>query len=299
MNLDSIGKELTNWDAEAEVQVCRWADVTTLGVGLGRFYRVAPHSICDLKNILQYINNKQVNSIVIGAGSNLVGSDEDYDGVVLDLRKCCGEIRQDGAVFTVGSAVPLLRLVKFAAEQGYGGISKLCGIPGQLGGVVTMNAGALGQEICTSVLELRGMLAGQEWSWQPTMSDWGYRHCKLPVGVVLTEIVLKLIEVIPEEENALIFAELHRRADVTPKGRSAGSVFRNPPGQFAGSLLEQCGCKGLSIGNLHVSVQHANWIVKEGNEPGLAADCRSLVEEMRRRVLEQFGVLLETEWRWV
>ena len=299
MKFDSAGQRLTILDTDAEVQVCRWADVTTLGVGLGRFHRVLPNSFSGLKNIQQQLNKQQFNYIVIGAGSNLVGSDEDYDGVVLDLRNCCGELRRDGAVFTVGAAVPLLRFVKYAAEEGYGGLAKLCGIPGQLGGVVTMNAGALGQEICTSVLELRGVVADREWSWQPTASDWGYRHCKLPVGVVLTEIVLKMQEVSPEEENKLILLELHRRADVTPKGRSAGSVFRNPPGQFAGALLEQCGCKGLSIGNLHVSVQHANWIVKEGNEPGRAADCRSLVEEMRRRVQEQFGVLLETEWRWV
>ena len=281
------------------MRVCRWADATTLGVGAGRFCRVAPNSMNDLKKILQYINNKQVKYIVIGGGSNLVGSDEDYGGVVLDLRKCCGQIRQDGAVLTVGSAVPLLRLVKFAAGRGYGGLSKLCGIPGQLGGVVTMNAGALRQEICTSVLELRGMLAGQEWSWQPTASDWGYRHCKLPVDVVLTEIVLKMQEVSPEEENALILEELQRRVRVTPKGRSAGSVFRNPPGQFAGALLEQCGCKGLRVNNLCVSEQHANWIVKEGPEPGRAADCRWLVAEMRRRVQEQFGITLETEWRWI
>ena len=299
MNFEEIRQLLLELQAFAEIRQCRWADATTLGVGAGRFYRVAPNSINDLKNILQYISNKQVKYIAIGAGSNLVGSDEDFDGVVLDLQKCCGQIRQDGAVFTVGAAVPLLRLVKFAAGQGYGGMSKLCGIPGQLGGVVTMNAGALGQEICTSVLELRGVVADREWSWQPTASDWGYRHCKLPVGVVLTEIVLKMQEVSPEEENALILAELQRRALVTPKGRSAGSVFRNPPGKFAGALLEQCGCKGLRVNNLCVSEQHANWIVKEGNEPGRAADCRALVAEMRRRVQEQFGITLETEWRWV
>ncbi|MBQ4481409.1 MAG: FAD-binding protein [Victivallales bacterium] len=284
---------------DAEVRRCRWADVTTLGVGAGQFYRISPNTLLDLKNILQFIYNKQLNYIVIGAGSNLIGSDEDFDGVVLDLRKCCGEIRQDGGIFTVGSAVPLLRLAKYAAEQGYGGISKLCGIPGLLGGVVTMNAGALGQEIGPSVQELHGFLEGREWSWQPTASDWEYRRCHLPSGVVLTEIVLKLQEVSTAEENELILSELNRRSRVTPRGRSAGSVFRNPPGQFAGALLEQCGCKGLSVNNLRVSEQHANWIVKEGDEPGRAVDCRQLVEEMRRRVQKQFGITLETEWRWV
>ena len=132
-----------------------------------------------------------------------------------------------------------------------------------------------------------------------TASDWEYRRCHLPSGVVLTEIVLKLQEVSTAEENELILSELNRRSRVTPRGRSAGSVFRNPPGQFAGALLEQCGCKGLSVNNLRVSEQHANWIVKEGDEPGMAMDCRQLVEEMRRRVQKQFGITLETEWRWV
>ena len=299
MTLDRIGQLPIEVQGDAEVRRCRWADVTTLGVGAGQFYRISPNTLLDLKNILQFIYNKQLNYIVIGAGSNLIGSDEDFDGVVLDLRKCCGEIRQDGGIFTVGSAVPLLRLAKYAAEQGYGGISKLCGIPGLLGGVVTMNAGALGQEIGPSVQELHGFLEGREWSWQPTASDWEYRRCHLPSGVVLTEIVLKLQEVSTAEENELILSELNRRSRVTPRGRSAGSVFRNPPGQFAGALLEQCGCKGLSVNNLRVSEQHANWIVKEGDEPGRAVDCRQLVEEMRRRVQKQFGITLETEWRWV
>ena len=162
-----------------------------------------------------------------------------------------------------------------------------------------MNAGALGQEISSNILELRGLHNEQDGSWRPTASDWEYRHCHLPPKVVLTEVVLQLQESSSEVENALISAELQRRAQVTPRGRSAGSVFRNPPGQFAGVLLEQCGCKGLSVNNLHVSEQHANWIVKEGNEPGRAMDCRRLVEEMRRRVQKQFGITLETEWRWV
>lgn len=299
MNFDFIGQILTNLEAEAAVQICRWADVTTLGVGVGRFYRVSPKAVHDLKNILQFINNNQLNYIVIGSGSNLIGRDENFDGVVLDLRKCCGEIRQDGEIFTVGSAVPLLQLARFAANQGYGGISKLCGIPGLLGGVVTMNAGALGEEISTYVQEIRGFLDGREWSCRPTPSNWTYRHCHLPSDVVLAEIVLKLQEVSPVEENELILSELNRRSRVTPRGRSAGSVFRNPTGQFAGALLEQCGCKGLSVNNLRVSEQHANWIVKEGDEPGRAMDCRQLVEEMRWRVQKQFGITLETEWRWV
>ncbi len=299
MTLDRIGQLLTEMPGEAEVRILRWADVTTLGVGLGKFHCISPETVSSLKNILQFINNKQINYIVIGNGSNLIGSDVDCDGVVLDLRRCGSEIHHDGAVFTVGAAVSLLTLARFSAERGYGGLSKLCGIPGQFGGVVTMNAGALGQEICTYVQELHGILAGHDWSWRPELADWGYRHCRLPSGVVLTSVVLKLKEVVPEEENKLILSELRRRADVTPKGRSAGSVFRNPPGEFAGALLEQCGCKGLSVGNLHVSERHANWIVKEGEEPGHASDCRLLVEEMRRRVQERFGVLLENEWHWV
>ncbi len=299
MILDSMEQLLAEIPDVAEIRRCRWADVTTLGVGVGHFYRISPKTVVDLKNIIQFICNKQVNYLVIGNGSNLIGSDADYDGLVLDLRKCCSEIHQDGAVFTVGAAVSLLRLAKFAAAHGYGGLSSLCGIPGQLGGVVTMNAGAMGQEIGPSVLELHGFLYGREWSWQPTASDWEYRHCHLPSGVVLTSVVIKFKEVVPEEENMLILSELNRRARVTPRGRSAGSVFRNPPGQFAGALLDQCGCKGLCVNNLRVSEQHANWIVNVSDEPGRAVDCRRLVEEMRRRVQEQFGITLETEWQWV
>ena len=282
-----------------EVDEVRWADITTLGVGLGKCVRLRPRTLKDLKECVDELRQTRRRYLVVGGGSNLVGSDEDFDDVVLDLRRCCAQICHEGPRFTAGSAVTLLALAKYAAKCGYGGLEKLCGIPGQLGGAATMNAGALGQEIGTLIAELRGLCAGRTWSCVPRAADWGYRRGSLPDGVILTEVVVDLPKLSSSDADGQIQSELRRRAAVTPKGRSAGSVFRNPPGQFAGALLEQCGCKGLFANNLRVSEQHANWIVRVDGAPGRASDCRSLVAEMRRRVRERFGIELECEWRWV
>ena len=282
----------------AKVARRTWGEATTLGVGLGSFLAVAPDSVENLKNTIQILNNKQVKSFVIGSGSNLIGTDDALGGVVLDLCGSCQGILQEGEVFVVGAAVPMLQFARHAAVRGYGGFAALSGIPGQLGGLVSMNAGALGQEICSNILELRGLLHGSEWSWRPPAEAWGYRHCALPPGVVLTQVVMKCVEVIPEEELEKISLELARRARVTPRGRSAGSVFQNPPGGFAGELLEKSGCKGLQIGGLRVSEQHANWIVRSGRGPASEADCLRLVDTMQSLVQEHFGIMLKAEWRW-
>lgn len=282
-----------------EVDEVRWADITTLGVGLGTCVRLRPRTLKGLKECVGELVQTRRRHLVVGGGSNLVGSDAAFDGVVLDLRRCCAQICHEGPRFIAGSAVTLLELARFAAERGYGGLAKLCGIPGRLGGAATMNAGALGQEIGTLIAELRGLYAGREWSCIPQPADWGYRHGALPDGVILTEVVVNLPELPSADADCQIRSELRRRASVTPRGRSAGSVFRNPPGRFAGALLEQCGCKGLCVHDLRVSEAHANWIVRTGGAAASAAECRQLVEEMRRRVSERFGVELECEWRWV
>ena len=166
-----------------------------------------------------------------------------------------------------------------------------------------MNAGANRFEISQFVTAMDGIdiREGTPWSWrkcEENASDWSYRTSPVPKTVLVTSAEFQLESVSPESELMLIQSERQRRKNVTPRGLSCGSVFRNPPEAPAGKLLEQAGCKGLSVGVFSVSEQHANWIVNLSGRPGRAEDCITLVNEMRRRVEAQTGIVLRTEWRF-
>lgn len=180
-------------------------------------------------------------------------------------------------------------MIRFAAEHALGGASALCGIPGALGGALAMNAGAMGSSLSDFLVSAKGITLEKE----PQLREFSVEELRLsyrssPVirgKVLVTELVLRFSPVGAEEEEARIAAELARRSKA-PKGRSAGSVFRNPsPDCPAGKLLEGAGCKGLQCGGYRVSEAHANWIVKAGNDvPGTESDFTMLVSEMLRRV---------------
>ena len=193
----------------------------------------------------------------------------------------------------------MVRFLREAARANRGGLSRLAGIPGQLGGLLAMNAGALGQEIGSRVQSVQGFRDGEPFEWLPIPGDFAYRTCRLPANFIATSLRLELDQVDGPTEELLIQEELRRRAVVTPHGHSAGSVFRNPPDAPAGKLLELAGCKTLRLHNLQVSEQHANWIVKTDDAPASVADCRSLFLEMQRRVLDRHGIKLQSEWHWM
>ena len=200
--------------------------------------------------------------------------------------------------------MPLRAMILEAAKSGYGGMAALSGIPGTVGGALAMNAGANKSDIGRFVTAMDGidLRNGAKWHWHRNEAnqseEWGYRSSPVPRHVILTTAELHFSRVRPEDELALIELERKRRIEVTPRGLSCGSVFRNPPQAPAGQLLDQAGCKGLSVGAFSVSEQHANWIVNLTGKEGAAEDCKQLVAEMHHRVREQFGVELTTEWRF-
>ncbi|MBR0458882.1 MAG: FAD-binding protein [Victivallales bacterium] len=291
------GENLERWCHNGRLRLRHWWKATSLGVGLGAFWEFAPQDCESLKQTLHILHEEGLRCFPMGNGTNVVGSDEDFSGVVLQLRDACDQI--DIATGETGAAVPIARFLREAAHANRGGLSRLVGIPGQLGGMLAMNAGALGQEIGSRVLSVQGFRNGEPFEWHPTPDDFAYRTCHLPDNFVITSLRIQLDPVDGTSEAALLQEELHRRATSTPRGHSAGSVFRNPPEAPAGKLLELAGCKGLQRGNLQVSQQHANWIVKLDDAPATASDCRALFLEMQRRVLALHGIELQSEWRWM
>ncbi len=282
-----------------------WHGCCSLLAGLGEVTVVSPSCSDMLRRIIEICHDYRLAICPLGAGTNLVGSDEEL--AVVALRLGAGgdfdAIQPVGnGTFDCGSAMPLSRLLTELARRGFGGAASLSGIPGTLGGCVVMNAGANGLDLSRFVRRIDGIKLsdGSPWEWREEQGGWGYRQSPVPAGVLVTGARLAFQDVEPTTELQAISAEKQRRGRVTPHGASAGSVFKNPGEGLepAGRLLEQCDCKGLTAGVFQVSEQHANWIVNPGRRPGAAADCRQLVETMRHRVLERFGIRLDCEWRW-
>ena len=274
-----------------------WCNLCTIHAGMGRVVLLLPKNSAELKDCISRCLDGGVRPFIVGAGTNLVGSDDDdiCRAIRLPVAPC---LKVDGRMARCNAGALGTRILQLLAAKGLGGASALSGIPGTLGGMLAMNAGALGAEISTHVVEIHGisLTTGEQWRWVRGDGGWGYRRSPIPRDVCATEAVLEFAECSPEQELALIGAELSRRRRVTPSWWSAGSVFRNPsPESPAGRLLEAAGCKGLRNGPFAVSERHANWIVNAERRGGAAESIRWLVNEMRRRS----DVPLECEIRFV
>ena len=279
-----------------------WSTLSGVRAGAGQVEVFPVSNEEELLTLISEIRRDGRRLFPLGAGTNLIGSDETDDGVALvDGRKGLRHLRQEGESLIAGTGLPLALLASEAASAGLAGLCELSGIPGTLGGAIAMNAGALGHslaEVLKSlvVVELdtgvRKILSGD------ALQGWGYRQSPLTNRQYVVEAVLRLEASEKQVEIGLLEEERIRRAQVTPKGFSCGSVFRNPPGLVAGKLLEEVGCKGMTIGPFSVSQRHANWIVNLSGMPGRATDCRWLVAEMRDLVAKKFGVELQPEWRF-
>jgi UDP-N-acetylmuramate dehydrogenase len=236
---------------------------------------------------------------VLGGGSNLLVADEGIDAVVISLRNACGGMQFEGTYVTVGAAVMLPALARAAAERDLGGLEFAVGIPGSVGGALQSNAG-IGDGRCIGPLvesvEVFGARGFQTLPREELSFD--YRRSSLRgSGVMVVGATLALAprprDQIEAEMRRLLEARAASQPTATP---NAGSIFRNPPGDYAGRLIEAAGCKGLSVGGTSVSELHANFIVHDGT--GTAADVTALMAEVQRRVHEHSGIWLLPEIEW-
>ncbi|NWG00625.1 MAG: UDP-N-acetylmuramate dehydrogenase [Thermoanaerobaculaceae bacterium] len=232
--------------------------------------------------------------LVLGLGGNVLVPDAGLDAVVLVLEGELAGLERRGPRFLVGGGLPLAKLVRAAVDASLAGVECLGGIPATVGGALAGNAGAYGQEIL-DVLDWAEVVDGE--GQVRRMERWeiegGYRWSVLGTGRVVTTAEFVLVPERPEVLAERVRLARERRRAAIPPEPSAGSIFRNPPGDHAGRLLELVGCKGLRRGGAMVSQQHANVIVNLGGAS--AADVRELIAEMARRVRERFDVVLELE----
>ncbi len=237
--------------------------------------------------------------LCLGAGTNLLVSDRGVRGLVVRLGDGFGKIKIDGTKIVAGAAAAFGALVQAVVDQGLEGLEFGEGIPGTVGGGLVMNAGAFGGEIARVVTLVHGVSeAGEALALTRDEVKFAYRRTELPAHFVITRVDFELARGDRAQLMARVAELKARRASRQPRGvPNAGSIFKNPPGKFAGTRLEGAGLKGTRLGGAAFSDQHANFIVNLGGAQ--AADVRALIDMARNKVKERSGVWLEPEVRLV
>lgn len=231
----------------------------------------------------------------LGLGSNLLIRDGGLRGTVISTANLDHSEWRDDAHFYAEAGVPCARIARAAASQDRAGLEFLAGIPGTLGGALRMNAGALGGETWqfvewAEIIDRRGDITriGRE------QFHASYRHVRQPSPGWFIAALLHVPQSAGGQGNERIRQVLAQRGATQPTGKaSCGSVFKNPPGDYAGRLIEACGLKGYRIGGCEVSAVHANFIVNDAG--ARAADVERMIRHVQATVRAQTGVALETE----
>ncbi len=250
----------------------------------------------SIPDLLRLLDSNQIPHKFLGGGSNLLVQDGELPWVVLQLAASEPEVTLDGNFAQVDAAADLGRTVTYCAKNDLGGMEGLIGVPGTVGGALRMNAGAYGMQIGTYVREVKlyraaerkiEILRGDQISFE-------YRHTSFAPDDMMLAVKLELpSKPFKEILQGIRICNEKRRASQPLGQKSAGCIFKNPPGASAGRMIDELGLKGLSVGDARVSDRHANFFVNAGSAS--AADMLSLIADVRERVAKHFGVTLQHE----
>lgn len=271
---------------------------TSIGTG-GRIRYLADieeaGALAELVRRLKQGGVSTARTFILGKGTNLLVSDEGFEGVVVRLGGEFDAVRVEEGRLVGGAAATLAALLEAARDNGLGGLEFMSGIPGSIGGAVAMNAGAWGKAIWDFASCVRGINSeGNEDTLDPLRHRTAYRQGNLPRGFIVTETVLVCEPSTPGDITQRIAEVLAKRRKIKAEEvRTFGSVFKNPEGHFAGRLLEAVDVKGMSSGDAMISKDHANFIFNRGN--ATSRDVLELMRTMRKRVMEKFGIELVPE----
>lgn len=255
-----------------------------------------PQSEAELQSLLVKAAEAAVPVTLVGNGSNLLVRDKGIRGLVIKLGSMLRDIKVSGNVLTFGSGVSLAQASKKAAELGLSGMEFAVGIPGSIGGAVYMNAGAYDGEMSKVVKSVRVMdAAGEVSELSAGDLDFGYRHSALQgSGKIVTSVTVELAAGDKQAIAEKMADFSNRRITKQPlELPSAGSMFKRPPGYFAGTLIDQTGLKGYTVGGAQVSTKHAGFVVNIGG--ATAADVLQLISDVQAKVFAAHGVHLEPE----
>ncbi|MGH7855343.1 MAG: UDP-N-acetylmuramate dehydrogenase [Candidatus Binatia bacterium] len=279
------------------------ARYTSMKIGGPADYFIEVTNDATLANLLRALERNGVDYYLLGNGSNVLISDGGVRGAVIRLA---GEFKTvewrevaDGVYVNVGAAYAVTQLVREAARKGYAGLEFAEGIPGTVGGALYMNAGAYGSEFEKVVDRIQGMSRAGEPMWFSRQEmTFSYRDSHLPAGTVVTRVGMRLQQGEVARVGSKVRELTSKRKGSQPSGfPNSGSMFRNPPGDYAGRLIEAAGLKGKRIGQSQISERHANFFVNLGGAK--AGEVRQLMKLAQAEVREKFGVELEAEVKLV
>ena len=274
--------------------------MTTFRIGGPADLVVMPTDESDLCAVINILGEHGVRFMPLGAGSNLLFLDEGFKGAIISLSHMKHveiiENTESTIKMKISAGAPLPGIIRKFAQFSALGVSRLWGIPGQIGGSIACNAGAMGINLSDLICEIELL----DEKCKKIVSkirdlDYGYRTMKLPPGSIVTSATLGALKGDPKETECELESARQKRIASQPRGiSSAGCVFRNPThSDPAGAIIERLGFKGERIGAAEVSGKHANFIVNSGKAK--AGDVIRLIDMIRRRVLEEEGIDLELE----
>ncbi|MDR0347735.1 MAG: UDP-N-acetylmuramate dehydrogenase [Coriobacteriales bacterium] len=261
-------------------------------------------SVADITRCLEVFNSHSLPWCVVGKGSNLLVSDEGFNGAIVTLgsefkRFSFPDEEAGETLLVAGAGVILSNLAQSAFKGGYSGLEFSVGIPGTFGGALFMNAGSAAEWIGGIVESVTVLRPGQGLVRYATNElPWSYRYSGIPAGEIIVEGGLRVKQGHLGQIRAKMEASLRRRRKTQPLTvPNAGSIFRNPPDASAGQLIEGLGLKGYTVGGASVSELHANFIVNNGT--ATAADVIAIIMYIRKRVREEYGHELQPEIRFI
>ena len=271
---------------------------TSLRIGGPASYFLELRNIEELTNVVEFSQKENLDSFVLGEGTNVLFSDEGFGGLVVQLKGEFEKLSIEGNQVTAGAGVKVNNLVEKLAKRGLAGLEFASGIPGSVGGAIVTNAGTRMGWIGDVVKEIKIFSDGKVKILNREEIDFSYRHCELPDKAIVLEVKLGLKNGKKSDIINKIKESLKERKRNQPVSTlNAGCVFRNPETCEAGKLIETAGLKGVRFGDAEVSKKHANFIINCGRAK--AKDVYNLIEKIRKTVKEKFDIDLELELKVV
>ena len=274
--------------------------LTTYRVGGSVRALVTLSSMSDVLELMPLVETTGLSSLVVGNGSNLLVAEGEHEAVAIRLDGDFTGLewmdRDDSVLVVAGGALALPVMARRLASEGIVGFEWAVGVPGTVGGAVTMNAGGHGSDMNASVTAVELWHEGKRVTWDHDRLAFDYRSSAVGAGDVVLVATVSLVRGVKEDALARLSSIVRWRREHQPGGSNAGSVFRNPDHDHAGRLIEAAGCKGLRVGSAAVSDKHANFIIADPG--GSANDVHRLIELVRIRVADHSGVTLRAENRF-
>ena len=265
--------------------------LTTIRVGGNALFFFAPEKIEEIFEAINFSEKNSLEVFILGGGSNCIFGDGIIEKLIISMENL-KEIKTEGNKLLVQAGVKTNEILKECEEKSLSGLEFIAGVPATVGGMIYMNFGSMGKEICKYLKKVRVIKGKEIKTLEKEKIEFSYRK-GIQDGIIIEaefELEIKDKKEIKEEKRKVI--SMRKEKQPIDK-KTAGCIFKNPHGNFAGKLIDECGLKGKRIGDAMVSLKHANFIENVGNAK--FEDVKNLIEYIKEKVYEKFGINLEEE----